>query len=91
MGLKMFKFRIQNTATGEIAAFMGQGENVQDAWKDGTSNVGATFRPKGDGKARASHGVAVTLKDGRIVTRQMKNFEGDEPYTDAEKPQDFVA
>jgi hypothetical protein len=83
VALKMFEFRIRNTKTNEVGSFLGQGETLEGAWKDGTSNVAATFRPKSDGQARGTQGMRVELPNGQTVTRQLKNFEGDEAYNAA--------
>lgn len=77
MGLKFFEFRVTNKKTGESTGFLGQGETMQEAWSDGTSNVTAIFRPKQDGKARRTHGLAVTTSAGSVVIKTLQEFEGD--------------
>ena len=81
MSLKLFKFSVENTVTGESCAFLGQGETVADAFKEGSANTSALFRPSTSGAKRPEHGVAVTTKDGRKVSRTLKEFESDQPYT----------
>ncbi len=80
MSLKLFKFTAENTRTAERAAFLGQGERMEDAFKDAVSNIGAPFRPSSSGGKRPEHGMAVTLKDGATVSRTLREFEGDIPF-----------
>ena len=84
MSLKLFRFIVENTRTQETARFLGQGENIQDAFKDGTKNCGDAFRPSSSGAKRPENGVAVTLPDGRTVSRRLSEFEGDAPFAGTE-------
>ncbi len=80
MSLKQFRFTIENTKTRETARFLGQGETVEEAWKDGFKNIQDPFRPSSSGAKRPEHGCAVTLPSGAIVSRTLKEFQGDRPY-----------
>lgn len=80
MSLKLFCFIVENTRTKETARFLGQGDNIQDAFKDGTKNCGDAFRPSSSGAKRPENGIAVTLPDGRAVSRRLSEFEGDTPF-----------
>lgn len=86
MTLKLFKFTAENMRTAERAAFLGQGENLADAFKDAVANIGAPFRPSSSGAKRPEHGMAVTLPDGATVSRTLREFEGDVPWGAAPKP-----
>lgn len=76
MSLKHFEFTIRNTRTNETCEFIGQGETIEEAFKDGAKNVIATFRPR-DGAKRDEHGISVTLRDGRKTNCTLKVFESD--------------
>jgi hypothetical protein len=86
MSLKHFEFTVKNTRTGETCCFLGQADNIQDAWKDGSKNCGEPFRPNSSGKKTSEHGVAVTLRDGRHVSRTLREFEGDIAFQDTPAP-----
>lgn len=77
MSQKNFRFSIENMATRETTAFIGQGETIADAVKDGLKNVTDSFRPKNDGKSRPENGLAVTLKNGRMVNRTLVQFQSE--------------
>lgn len=83
MSLKHWHFTVQNTRTKEAVEFLGQGESMGDAWKDGYGNLSAPFRHKQDGKAHPPIRLAVTLPDGTHVNRELKPFEGDTPFDPA--------
>jgi hypothetical protein len=74
---KQFKFTVENTRTGESTKFIGQGNSVAEAIKDGLACVEATFRPKNDGKKRDSVSLGVFTKDGQFVKRTLSEFESD--------------
>jgi hypothetical protein len=80
MSLKMFEFTVLNTRTKERTCFLGQGENMGDAWKDGYANIGAPFRHKQDNKPHPPIPLGVVLEDGTRVNRHQKDFEGDKPF-----------
>lgn len=86
MSLKLFKFTAENTRTAERASFLGQGDNIADAFRDAVANIGAPFRPSSSGGKRPEHGMAVTLKDGATVSRTLREFEGDVPWGAASAP-----
>ena len=77
MSVKQFKFSVENTRTRESTAFIGQGETIAEALKDGMKCVEATFRPKSDGQNRGQIGLAVHLANGSIVNRPLREFESD--------------
>ncbi len=78
--LRLFRFQFANGATGERSTLIGQGESSTEAWSDAQKLTRETFRPKNDGRQRASNGVGVILEGGRIVARSIESFEGDETY-----------
>ncbi len=78
--LRLFRFRFKNGRTGERSSFIGQGETLAEAWGDAVKGTRETFRPKNDGKQRASNGVCVQLPSGRVVSRSIEAFEGNETY-----------
>lgn len=80
MSLKMFEFQVKNTRTKETTFFLGQGENMGDAWKDGYANLSAPFRFKQDNKPHPPIQLGVVLEDGSRVNRDLKKFEGDTPF-----------
>lgn len=82
MSLKMFKFSVENTRTGESTAFLGQGDSVEVAFKDGVKNVVDPFRPSSSGARRPEHSLAVTTKSGAIVKRTLAEFQSDQPHAD---------
>lgn len=77
---KLYHFTIRNDRTQETITFYGQGERLDEAFKEGVKNCGDTFRPKNDGKARQPNSCAVTLRGGRRVTRTFSEWESDIPY-----------
>lgn len=79
MSVKQFKFSVENTRTRESASFIGQGETIAEALKDGMKCVEATFRPKSDGQNRGQTGLAVHLANGEVVNRTLREFESDGP------------
>jgi hypothetical protein len=80
MSLKMWRFKVENMRTGETCGFLGQGETMDAAWKEGLKNCTDAFRPSTSGAKRPEHGIGVTTKDGRDVSRTVKEFESDVPY-----------
>jgi hypothetical protein len=91
MSLKMFEFWVKNPVTGEWIHFLGQGERLLAAAKDGIENLEAPFRPKQNGRPQALTSCAVKLRDGRIVGRLLKAFESDRPYDPATEAQAMPA
>lgn len=77
MSVKQFRFSVENTRTRESTAFIGQGETIAEALKDGIKCVEATFRPKSDGQNRGQTGLAVKLANGSVVNRTLREFESD--------------
>ena len=71
MSLKLFDFRVTNMRTKESTGFLGQGKSVDEAFKDGVANARSSHPKYGD------TGVKVTTKSGRIVSRPLRDFEGD--------------
>lgn len=86
MSLKLFEFTVKNTRTKETACFLGQGESIEQAFKEGTKNAGENFRPSTSGAKRPTNTIAVTLPDGRHVCRTLTDFEGDGAYKAPEAP-----
>ncbi len=85
MSLKAFRFEVENVRSGEKTAFIGDGETVESAFKDGIKNVTATFRPSSSGGGRnREHGLGVKAKDGTTVLRTLAEFEakGDDAPVD---------
>jgi len=82
-----FRFTAENMTTGEKADYIGQGESLEEASKDGLKNLAGTFRPNSNGRVSTGHGqpntMGVTLPGGRIVFRTLREFEGREKYRDA--------
>ena len=78
--LKMYRFKVQNMRTREVAGFLGQGMDIAEAFKEGLKNCSDPFRPNSNGKKTHEHGIGVTLPDGREVSRTVKEFESDVPY-----------
>jgi hypothetical protein len=80
----MFEFTVTNTRTKESAAFLGQGLTMDEAWKDGVKILNDTFRANSNGQKTSGKGqpntLGVQLPDGRRVTRELRDFEGDEKY-----------
>lgn len=87
MSLKMFMFTVTNTRTKESADFLGQGETMEEAWKDGLKILNDTYRANSNGQTTTGKGqpntMGVQLPDGRRVTRRLKEFEGDETYKES--------
>ena len=84
--LKMYEIWVKNPVTKEMAKFLGQGETMADAVKDGLSLIGKEFRPKQVGKSRESTTLGVRLPDGTWVNRSIKNFESETAYSPNETP-----
>lgn len=78
--LKMYDFRVTNPVTKETAKFLGQGETLAEALKDGAQNIGHVYRPKTDSRKQIVTTLAVRLPSGQIVNRLVKDFEGETPY-----------
>lgn len=82
MSEKMFSFMVRNTRTLEETRFDGQGETMDQAWKDSQKILSAPFRPK-DGKGAIPIPLSVykldplTYRAQCIVERTVKEFEGD--------------
>lgn len=76
----MFEICVRNPITQEYARFLGQGETMAAAVKDGLDGVGKVFRPKNDGKERKPGTLAVVLANGEVVNRTVANFESETPY-----------
>lgn len=74
---KLFHFTVRNDRTGESIEFKGQGESLDEAFKDGYKLMGETFRPKNDGQKRDPIDCNVTAKDGRKVLRKLREWESD--------------
>jgi hypothetical protein len=81
MSLKFFEFTILNQRTGQTCAFIGQGEGIEDAFKDGKKNSADAYRANSSGKETHEHGCRVTLKDGRVGVGKLKDFESDSGCT----------
>lgn len=77
MSARLFKFYVQNSFTKQGTQFLGQGETLDEAWKDAQKNLNAPFRPKGGVSSNAIP-LTVTLPDGSKVTRTLQDFERDE-------------
>lgn len=80
----MYQISVRNPVTRETCVFLGQGESLSAAVKDGIDGVGKVFRPKNDGKERIPGTCTVILPDGRSVNRTVKAFESETPYHDQE-------
>lgn len=80
----MYEIFVRNPVTKETAKFLGQGETMQDAVKDGLSVIGKPFRPKQDGKERELTTLGVKLPSGEWVNRSVKRFESETPYQPGE-------
>lgn len=80
MSLKMFRFSVENMTTREKTAFIGDGECVLDALKEGMKNTAQTSRFKENDNSRSEVGLAVRLPSGGIVFRKLADFEGDVPW-----------
>lgn len=77
MSEKMFRFTVENTVTLERAQFIGQGETMLDALKDGVKNAQSAIRP---GRAGASDmKLAVKTRTNLLVQRSVSEFESDTP------------
>lgn len=83
MNPRLYHFTIRNERTGESISFLGQGDKLDDAFKDGVKNCGDTFRPKNDGRQRPPNSCAVTLKNGQRVSRTFSEWDSDKPYTES--------
>ena len=81
---KLFHFTVRNDRTGETIEFKGQGEALDEAFKDGYKLMGETFRPKNDGKARDPITCNVTTKNGQKVPRTLKEWESDIGHVEIE-------
>lgn len=80
MSLKHFKFWVQNTRTKRTFAFLGQGETVAEAWREGLANTQAIFRAR-DGKGR-ENGITVRGPDENDVEHMtLQQFEREEQAT----------
>lgn len=73
----MFSFRVTNMRTKESATFLGQGEKMEEAFKDGLKNAADTFRASSSGKIRPENCLACHTPDGRVVQRMVRDFESD--------------
>lgn len=84
MSLKMFEFTAVNTRTKESAAFLGQGETMDEAWKDAVKNLHDKFRANSNGQTTTGKGqpntMGVLLPNGARVSRTIKEFESDQPF-----------
>lgn len=78
MSTHLFKFWAMNMATKQATQFLGQGETLDEAWKDAIKNLNAPFRPKQDGRVHPPIPLTVTLQDGSKITRSLQEFERDE-------------
>lgn len=84
MSEKMFRFTVQNMTTKERTQFIGQGETMADALKDGVKNAQSALRP---GRAGAGDmKFAVKTESGHLVNRSVSEFESDvpAPFTEIE-------
>lgn len=80
MSQKLFRFSIENLRTKETTAFIGQGDTIDVAMKDGIKGANTPFRPKNDGKSRPDNGVMVKTSSGATVRRTLAEFESDIPH-----------
>lgn len=79
MSEKLFKFTVENTKTREKTHFIGQGETIEAALKEGIKNTKDRFRPR-DGDGKDAMGIRVELPNGRFVGRSVEDFQGDAPF-----------
>jgi hypothetical protein len=76
MSEKMFRFTVQNLRTKERASFIGQGETMEAALKDGVKNATST---RNAGKAGSTEMmIACKNVEGAIANRRVSDFESDE-------------
>jgi hypothetical protein len=94
--LRLFRFRFQNTRTGEFSALIGQGCDVAAAWADALKVTREQFRPKNDGRQRPANGISVLLAADRlpdyrrrVVQRSVENFESEAPFDPEKEPQEM--
>ena len=83
MSLALFRFKVDNLSTKETTEFLGQGDTLEEAFKDGVKNCRTQFRGKNDGKARDELGMMVQTAQG-VKHRPLPEFESDKPYSDEE-------
>lgn len=80
----MYEIYVKNPVTKETAKFLGQGESMEAAVKDGLSIIGKPYKPKQDGKKYPDTTLGVRLPSGQWVNRLMKDFESETPYNPTE-------
>lgn len=81
--LKQFTFFVLNGCTKEIATFIGQGEDLESAWKDAIVTITGKFRPDSSGGGEVLP-LNIKLPNGENVSRMKADFEGDDPYPEDE-------
>lgn len=81
MSEKMFRFTVQNMTTKERTQFIGQGETMADALKDGVKNAQSASRAGRAGATDLKLAVKVVALDGEefLVNRSVSEFESDTP------------
>jgi hypothetical protein len=70
----MFKIRRTNKETREVATFLGQGDTLDEATKEGWTNAGEAFGKSSSGQFISEARIAVELPDGRRVLRTPAAF-----------------
>lgn len=68
-----------NGTPREVASFIGQGEGLDDAWKDAYTGITGKFRPDSSGGGTVLP-LNVRLPTGENVSRMREDFEGDDPF-----------
>lgn len=81
---RLFHFAVRNDSSQESLQFKGQGERMEEAFKDGLKLMGETFRPKNDGKQRPSLKCNVTTAAGQIVLKTFAEWESGGAKTEEE-------
>ena len=70
----MYRVRVTHEKSGEWTEFLGQGDSIESAFKDGVANAKSLFRPKNDGRTPIVQNVGVHSGD-KVTLMPLKDFE----------------